>query len=142
MSFFSEIEKIREQNFSFVVLGVILFLAPGFSYVFLYFRDLLISLDIFKLILLALSLSTPFFMINIFTVHVTDDATVTKDLSRDLFAKLLFSVIISSVIIYFTLLLVYLFKLPSRAFMYVALSIQAFILALTIIEVLKNKSKK
>ncbi len=65
MRFLKEInDEFQKEVFWISLFDILFFIAPGFLVLFIFYRDLFISLDAIKLILLALSISVPFVVLN------------------------------------------------------------------------------
>lgn len=56
--------KIKIHTFEVIVLFTIGVIVPGFLFLFIFKRDIFLTLDSYKLTLLAISISSPIFFIN------------------------------------------------------------------------------
>ena len=98
--FFSNdnIKAIKNKDFVFSFLVVLLLIIPGLSFIFYFKNDLFIHLDFLKLILLSIGIITPFVLINFF---VCLENVITSEKSEDVhFRSLVLSVVVSAFILF------------------------------------------
>ena len=65
MTIISEIEKVTEGSFLFVLFDILFLISPGLLTIFYFHRDLFLSLDPIKLILLSIAITLPLLCWNI-----------------------------------------------------------------------------
>ncbi|MFA7151495.1 MAG: hypothetical protein WC113_01155 [Candidatus Paceibacterota bacterium] len=65
-------KQLKEKALLLFLLDVILLVAPGIAILFIFFRDIFLSLDWVKLILLSISITAPFTFLNMLLVPELD----------------------------------------------------------------------
>ena len=78
-----DLNKIHSTTWMTVVFVVLSTFCPGILYIYCFNADLFLSLDIIKLILLASSISTPFWLLNIFLVGIDGSVKIDSASSYD-----------------------------------------------------------
>ena len=107
------LKSIREDNtFSIGLLDILLLIAPGIAVIFVYQNSLFISLDWLKLILLSITITAPLVLLNTVLVPEFNDDGALK--SNDLFGALTLSIWCTGILIFGTLVILYLFRQPFR----------------------------
>src|SRR4051812_39403579 len=96
MSILSELEKIKDATFGAVFLCLTLLIAPGFGLIFIFKRELLIQLDIIKLVILSISIQMPFLLTN-FVVAAMNEKSPS---SNTVFNCLILAIILSGTLLY------------------------------------------
>jgi hypothetical protein len=104
-----DIEKIRHPMFGAAILGALLIFAPGLSYLFQFERWVVIDLDIFKILSLAIALIAPFVVFNtiFLAVFVTNSENKNSDRNKGrstepsvVFLAIFISLFLSAAILY------------------------------------------
>ncbi len=117
MNFLSEIDKIKEESFSAAVLNTILLIAPGLTFILHFSKELLITLDVLKLILLSISFIAPLLIINFILVTIISDKMAFPDIKHDkgaVFIIITLALLFSASILYIALFFGYILNLSFR----------------------------
>lgn len=128
MSFISEIEKTTEETFWFILFDLVFLIAPGFILLFYSSRDLFLTLDTIKLILLSVSFVAPFVFINsIFLALSIRNGEAKKE---DTFICFTLGILLTNIIFYIALLISYFLKLSLANTLFSILALEVILLSL------------
>lgn len=141
MSILSEIEKIKDETFGVAIIDGILLIIPGLTFIFYFSKELFLALDIVKLILLSISLMTPFLLLNIVILAIFLESN-SRGAKENVFMSLTLSLIISAVLLYIVLLSAYVLKLSFGKALILACSIQLILELFILFGIIKNRQKK
>jgi hypothetical protein len=136
MTFLKDLEKIKSKTAVFAFLGILLLIAPGAAIIFIFNYNLFLSLDISKLILLSVAIISPLIVINFTLSANTNDIGSDKDSA---FAHFIFSIMISSVVIYVPLMMMYFSGSTLKATVHIISLIQLCFVVVGVQEYLKRK---
>ena len=142
MSFLAEIDKIRGRSFNLAIWGLLLFFAPGFSFLMFFFPEYVRSLEVFKLVFISASILSPFLILNIFSVFGLFEVTHEKDLFGDLFACTFLSLMFSAGMLYITLLIAFIFTLSFQECVYISLLLQTLLSVVSIFAFKRSRARK
>jgi len=120
---FEDLKNLNRNQTLTTIFGFLGVLAPGFLIIYLYKPDLFLSLDTIKLLIFAVSLSGPIFVINmIFLMNTPPD-------TKNQYVSAIIGLFLAAIILYFGILAAYLFTLSFKVF----LSIIGVLQAVTIV---------
>jgi|SRR6185503_14463642 len=140
MGFLSELENIKKRIFILGFLDLLLFITPGLSFIFIFDRELFVSLDTIKLILLAACFIAPIVFTNllIFITWMDDPDT----LEENMFADLSGAILMSGIITFAVLPVSYFAHLSYSQISFIFAALETIIFISTIIYVYAQKRKK
>lgn len=130
------------------LLSILIFFAPGVLYLFLFYRELFISLDVFKVLILAASVTTPiifanFFIWGIYFFEIPQAQKSKSDLKKsDTFLVLLLGAFTSGLFSLTTLTSTYFFHLDMKKSVLVLFVQELLFLSLIVYTVIRAKSQK
>ncbi len=128
-------EKFKDDLFWFIFLDIIFLISPGFLVIFIFFRDIFLTLDTLKLILLVISITAPIsFMITAILESPKDT------IKRDLFREFSLGICITGVILSFPVFLSWVLRYSFNQFIF--LTIAFGILIISFSKKLINKEGK
>ncbi|MDO8481753.1 MAG: hypothetical protein Q7S75_01565 [bacterium] len=130
MSILTDIEKIHSPSFGATLLGFFLMFAPGISYIFFFERELIMGIDVFKLLLLSIAIFAPFFILNFFCAAIQKMHENRFNQDNAFFATFV-GLIFSAAVLYLALLPAYLFDISFRNTILGALGLQLIIFVLS-----------
>ena len=133
MNLLSDIEKIEKRVFWIGLFNLIFLVAPGVLLFFICDRNLFLSLDIIKLILLSFSVATPFAFVQSAVFGITQ-----KSKTEDIMIDFTLGILVTSCGFYITFLFNYLLKLSFIETIFILIFI-VFILAILIVGASKKK---
>lgn len=145
MGFLDGIEKIRNGDFILSILAILLLFSPGVGYIFYFWRELFISLDIFKLLFLSLTITAPFILLSFFLIGILLDSDKNEHWDKDsqIFASLAIGIFFSAIILYIGLAISVCLKISFISSIILSLVIFTLLaLMLFLSELLNSKSKK
>jgi hypothetical protein len=111
-------KKIESLHFVSSILGFVGVISPGLLILFIFKRDLFISLDLLKLILLSISLTLPFILCNLFCVWILWDEVNKGREGNRLTIDLVLALYISTVIFYLPLAVAFLWRLSLHTYIW------------------------
>jgi hypothetical protein len=142
MDIIDQAKKLEAQHFVMSILGFVGVISPGFLILFIFKRDLFISLDVLKLILLSVSLSLPIVWCNFsLWAALSGDSEGAKSGTA---GTLVMALLISSVVVYLPLVVTFLWGLGLHTYVWILVVLE-IILAVTailisIVDSLKKKN--
>ena len=68
MTILSDIEKVTDESFLFVLFDTLFLISPGLLIIYYFHRDLFLNLDSIKLVLLSIATTLPFLCWNIILI--------------------------------------------------------------------------
>ena len=126
MDIIEQVKKIEASDLMNALVGFVGIIAPGILTMFMFKRDLFITLDLMKLILLSASISIPIVFLNIGLGKFLEDGDNKYTLHETLFLSL----IISAIVVYPSFLISYLAGFSFRGFVFTLIACEAAILLL------------
>ena len=115
-------ENLRDSSFLFNLFGLLFLVLPGVATIFVFEKELFISLDWIKLIMLVTSITLPLALVNIVASLI-----FTNKSSGDDSLDFSFGIIISGISVYLSLALSYLIKVPLISMLIIAVGIDALV---------------
>ena len=70
--FMDKLFEYLTSKIGFTLYAIIGFILPGVLFIFVWNRTLFLEIDVFKLILLSISISLPFFIVNLFIIIISN----------------------------------------------------------------------
>ena len=143
MDIVGQVKKIEVSDLIKMIMGLVGVVTPGLLIFFIFKRDLFISLDLSKLILLSISLSLPVVFLNfalMFFLPPTEGRAF--DLKANISANLLIATISSALIFYLPLVAAYIFGLHFIAFVWLVIALESVISVSMFIENITVRLKK
>ena len=140
MDIIDQVKKLEAFHFAVVILGFVGTVSPGLLVLFLFKRELFLSLDFLKLILLSISLSLPIILCNLFLVGPISENNESKIEIRDALAMAL---VVSSAVFYLPLAVMYLWGFSLHTFVWTLVSLEAVLaVGSVILSLLPSSTKK
>lgn len=125
MSILSEIEKLKDETFIMGLLATLLMSIPGSTILFYFDKNLFLTLDFLKLLLISLAIITPLLLVNfIFISLPLELKSGPKSSKENAFIYLLLSTIFSSFVLYISLLASFILNLSIGGFLYIIMVIE------------------
>lgn len=119
-----------------IIFGVI---APGFLFLFVFKRDLFLTLDLFRLSAIAIALTAPIFSLNLMIVMMlTNNEKEYEDenqLDRHLTASHFGGSFLSSILIFTSIIFGYFFQLTIKQGILILIALQIIIIILFLIKI-------
>lgn len=144
MAFLGDIEKLESRTFVLAFLDFLFLISPGVIVIFLYQRELFLTLDWLRIILLSISIMSPFVFLNILTFITL--AMQDEQRNKQLFSTISLGIIVTGFLTYVVLCIDYFWNIPFKAdvIMLIGIEILFFILAFNHYNKAnqKNKSKE
>ena len=141
MSFLSDIENIKKETFWLALFDVIFLISPGFLILFYFKQNIFLDLDSIKLILLSVSIVTPFVLVNFLTIIFLLTAQKIEIKSDDTFSFITLGIFFTNIIFYILFLVSYLLNLSFKIIMFWLIGIELFFFCLSIVIVILTKLK-
>lgn len=104
MSFLSEFDGVKNKTLVLSFISIMLLFTPGIFSIFLFNQELFFKLDFSKLLLLSISLVSPFILLNFFLASELIEKEDGKISEEHQFNSLILSILISGFIIYTVLI--------------------------------------
>lgn len=137
MSFLSEIEKIRGNTFVLGIFNIIFLIAPGFLTIFYFYRDIFLSVDLFKLILLSVSFTALVTFVNSILFGIVDSIkspnTIKKENSKEMFPEITMGSFLTNFLFVILIFISYIFEFNSRVFFYSIAAVEFAVIILFLI---------
>ncbi|HZW86024.1 MAG TPA: hypothetical protein VFF41_01035 [Gallionella sp.] len=121
MDILEQIKKVEAHDLVKIVTAFVGVISPGLLTLFLFKRDLFVSLDLMKLVLLSASLSLPIVLLNYFLLSIIPSAKKsTNEISekRFILANLFTASLMSATFFYGALVVAYFLGFKLYAFMW------------------------
>lgn len=112
-------DLINPKKIASALFNIVFIIVPGFAIIFVYYRDLFISLEIFKLLLLSMTFSAPFILINFFVTQEgskINESRVSPKLTLPIFA--------GALVVYLSLIIAKLFHFNLKYFLIITVCIE------------------
>jgi len=135
MSFLSGIEKLKSHTFLFSFLSVLFLIVPGASYLFLMQKDLFLTLEISKLLLLSVAIVFPIICCFLSVIVFNKKSKLT---SENFFHSIIIAIFYSGLIIYTTILVTYFADLSFKHSLFCCLAFLLFNLFIIYDDIRKN----
>ena len=138
-------DHIKKETFGVAFIVILLLIAPGFTALFYFFRELFVSLETLKVIILSISIVTPFLVINsaLFSQSLEkDEDSPSKGAEENMFLSLTYSAVLSACIVYTALFFSYLLNLSLQITIFVGFGIQLFLVLFRIYRIMSKKKTK
>jgi len=139
MDIFEQIKKVEAYDLIKLLMGFVGVVSPGLLILFLFKRDLFISLDLMKLVLLSASLSLPIVLLNYFLLSIIP--SVKKSIYETT-ANLFTASLISAMVFYGALVVTYFLGLKLQCLMWMLITFQALVSLSMIPEIIVEMRKK
>ena len=141
MDIIDQVKKLEAAHFVMSILGFVGAISPGLLILFLFKRDLFISLDLLKLILLSASLSLPIILCNFLLWVVPVDS---KESNNGPGGALVMALVASSAVIYFPLVISFLWGLGLHTYIWILVGLEStlaiIVVLISIVDGLKKKN--
>jgi len=137
-----DLDKFKSITWLTLLLLIVTLIFPGILFVFSFNRELFLKLDLIKLILLGVAITTPIWLLNSFIMSIMSKEAISENENLQLTG--IVGSIISIPILYLPILINFFFNITSRTGVIILLSIQLCIIIFSIIDHLVdvNKEKK
>lgn len=139
MDIFDQIKKLEAYDLVKLIMGFIGVVSPGLLTFFLFKRDLFISLDLMKLVLLSASLSLPIVLLNYFLLSIIPSV---KRSTYETTANMLTASLMSALIFYGALVVAYFGGLNLQVLMWLLVIFQALTFLSLTPEIIAEMRKK
>lgn len=127
MNIVEQVKQIEVSDLLKTIMGLVGVVTPGLLTIFIFKRDLFISLDLWKLILLSISLSLPVVCLNFILMYSLPTVGRPLDIKANLSANLIVATSSSALVFYLPLVTAYILELHFRTFVWVVLALEAVI---------------
>lgn len=114
MTILSELEKVRENTFWLIILDLIFLISPAILIIFHFQRDIFLTLDFFKIVLLSIAYVGPVIFWNALICGIPINPSSKDELS--LFSLISASILCSNSVLYFLFFVSYIFGTSFRMF--------------------------
>lgn len=142
MTILSEIEKIKEEVFGIIIIDLILFIAPGLTFIFYFSKELFLTIDVIKLILLSISFITPFLLVNFILSTILVEGGKSKGNKENVFISFSMSLLLSTMILYISLFVAYFLKFSFKTTLIWAIIFQLILILSFVWNLIKGHLKK
>jgi hypothetical protein len=144
---FDKVKAFSAVTFLQLICGVIV---PGFLFLFIYAKDLFLTLDLFRLSTLAISITAPVLTINgiiaLFGLSTGNEESQNEDVFHRIFTSTIYiGSIITILVIYASIIIGYFFNLKLRQGIFILFIAEIIIFIVLIVPLLlesKNKRGK
>ncbi len=124
MSIIKELQELEPRHYVVGVVTVMLLAGPGFLVIFLYRPTLIVSLDIFKLMVASGALTLPLAAVNFFAAW----SLWSEDDSIDVDGVWVLDSALTTLLLYIALYAAYLQQLPFKQFTLLAMAFEVMLL--------------
>jgi energy-coupling factor transporter transmembrane protein EcfT len=94
------IDLMNPSKIASALFNIVFIIVPGFAIIFFYYKDLFISLELFKLLFLSMMFSAPFILINFFATQ--EGSKINKN---SVSPKLTLPIFASALVVYLSLII-------------------------------------
>ncbi len=142
MDIVDQIKKIEVSDLIKTIIGLVGVVTPGLLTIFFFKRDLFISLDLLKLVLLSISLCLPIVLLNFMLMFALPTEGRPLNIKANISANLIVATSSSALVFNLPLVASYIFELHFRTFVWVVLILEAVISLSMFIENIVVRLKK
>lgn len=104
---FKDIEKVNKKFASLFILNLFILITPGTTLIFILYKDLFLSLDFSKLLLLSITIICPFILINFLVIGLLSSKTIVDMNEDEAYTNFSWATIDSALILYSSVILKY-----------------------------------
>jgi hypothetical protein len=140
MDVIDQVKKLEAFHFVASIVGFVGIISPGLLILFLFKRDLFISLDLIKLILLSVSLSLPIILFNLFLWGALPDDS--KESKNTIAIDLVVALVTSSTVFYLPLAVTFLWGLGFHAYLWILVVLEVILAIIAVLISIVDSSKK
>lgn len=130
-----DFKNIEEETVATFLLDIIFLFPPGLLLVLYFFPDIFLTLDVLKLIFLAVSFIAPFVIINTFIF-----LTKSEDGKGETFLSITAGLFLTNIVFYIALFFTYLFKFSFKTTIFEVIILEIIIIILLLI-LFKKRAK-
>ena len=142
MEIVEQVKKIEVSDLIKTILGLVGVVTPGLLTIFIFKRDQFISLDLWKLVLLSISLSLPVVCLNFILIFSLPTEGRPLDIKANISANLIVATSSTALVFYLPLVAAYILELHFRTFVWVVLALEAVISLSMLVENITVRLKK
>ncbi|OGO79785.1 MAG: hypothetical protein A2Y21_11995 [Clostridiales bacterium GWC2_40_7] len=124
MSIIEDIRNTHPSQFFYAMIGFAGVLAPGFLTLYLFKPNLIIAIDVFKLLFFSASLIIPVVLLNFFTIFFWRKRTKDSSISKILFS----AVLTTAMVMFVSLFVAYTFNLSFKRFFLIGVPLDVVLL--------------
>lgn len=139
MDIIDQVKKLEAFHIAIFILGFVGIVSPGLLVLFLFKRDLFLSLDFLKLMFLSISLSLPIILCNFFLMGPISDNSESK---TEVGEALAMALLVSSAVYYLPLVVMYLWGFSLHTFVWTLVGLEVVLVVGSVTVSLLPSSKK